>query len=169
MANENRIKIMVAGVSLALVSTDSPEYVEELGKMVESRIETIGASRSAANFDMIQRVMLAAMTMADEAKKAQSQLGDLRAARLANEKSESEKRAALIKELEAQKALVSELQSTLAAQEQELVSQVTELKASLEAAEAEKNQLKRELERARQDVVSIRREFNEFIENQSKQ
>lgn len=74
MASE--IKLTVGGIKYTIRSTETPEYLNELGSALEERLTRI--AKGNPNFSTALIAILAALEAEDEAKKAKDELTFLR-------------------------------------------------------------------------------------------
>lgn len=75
--DKNKISIKILGEEHYLITTDSPEYVEKVAKMVDDRMSTILKSNSALSHRRI--AVLVALNLADDLTKAQKHIDELEA------------------------------------------------------------------------------------------
>lgn len=76
MTNKNKISVRILGKEHYLISTDHPEYVEKVAKMVDDRMSAILRSNSALNHTKIG--VLTALNLADDLAKARQKIDDLK-------------------------------------------------------------------------------------------
>lgn len=75
--DKNKISIRILGEEHYLITTDSPEYVEKVAKMVDDRMNTILKSNSALSHRRI--AVLVALNLADDLTKALNDIDELKA------------------------------------------------------------------------------------------
>ena len=74
---KNRVNLRICGSSYAILSEDDPEYVEELGELIDSEMK--GVSQSSPTLSTTQCAILVALDQADACKKATASADNLRA------------------------------------------------------------------------------------------
>lgn len=77
MTEKNKIAIKILGQEHCLISTDSPEYVEKVAKIVDERMNTILKSNSALSHTKIG--VLTALNLADDLTQARQKIEELKA------------------------------------------------------------------------------------------
>lgn len=74
---KNRVSIKVCGSTYTIVTEDDPDYVEELGELIDKEMKAV--SQSAPTLSTTQCAVLVALDQADACKKATASADNLRA------------------------------------------------------------------------------------------
>lgn len=74
---KNRVQLKISGATYTIVTEDDPEYVENLGEMINNEMKNI--SMSNPSLSSIQCAVLVALDQADSCKKATAAADNLRA------------------------------------------------------------------------------------------
>lgn len=72
----NNIRFKVGGITYSIKSEDSAEYIESLGRELDHKMDTLAKKNPFLSTTMV--AVLAAMTEADNAKKAEIENAELR-------------------------------------------------------------------------------------------
>ena len=73
---KNRVSLKIYGNSYTILTEDDPEYVEQLGELINKEMHDI--SNESPNLSQTQCVVLVALDQADACKKANSEAVNLR-------------------------------------------------------------------------------------------
>jgi cell division protein ZapA (FtsZ GTPase activity inhibitor) len=74
---KNRVNLRICGNSYTIVTEDAPDYVEELGELIDKEMKSI--SNDSPTLSMTQCAVLVALDRADACKKATASADNLRA------------------------------------------------------------------------------------------
>lgn len=74
---KNRVSLRICGNSYTIVTEDDPDYVEELGELIDKEMRAIG--QEAPSLSTTQCAVLVALDQADACKKATASSDNLRA------------------------------------------------------------------------------------------
>lgn len=74
---KNKVQLRINGSRYTIVTDDAPEYVEELGELVDSEIRAV--STKNPSLSSVQCAVLVALNQADDCKKATATADNLRA------------------------------------------------------------------------------------------
>lgn len=74
---KNRVNIKICGSSYTIVTEDDPDYVEELGELIDKEMKQIGTE--SPSLSTTQCAVLVALDRADAYKKASASADNLRA------------------------------------------------------------------------------------------
>lgn len=74
---KNKVALKICGNSYTILTEDDPEYVEELGELINSEMRQI--SQESPTLSMTQCAVLVALDRADACKKATASADNLRA------------------------------------------------------------------------------------------
>ena len=73
---KNRVSLKIYGNSYTILTEDDPEYVEQLGELINKEMQDI--SNESPNLSQTQCAVLVALDQADACKKANSEAVNLR-------------------------------------------------------------------------------------------
>lgn len=76
MSTKNRIAVRILGQDHYLISTDEPEYVHKVAKLVNDRMQTILKSNSSLSHSKI--AILTALNLADDLSKSRKKLEEMK-------------------------------------------------------------------------------------------
>lgn len=76
MSNKNRIAVRILGQDHYLISTDDIEYVQQVAKMVDDRMQAILKGNSSISYTKI--AILTALNLADDLTKARKRVEELK-------------------------------------------------------------------------------------------
>lgn len=76
MANKNKIAVRILGQEHYLVSTDDKDYVQQVAKMVDDRMQAILKGNSSISYTKI--AILTALNLADDLTKARQKVEELK-------------------------------------------------------------------------------------------
>ncbi|MDD6604167.1 MAG: cell division protein ZapA [Eubacteriales bacterium] len=74
---KNRVNLKICGNSYTILTEDDPDYVEDLGELIDKEMKTIG--NESPSLSQTQCAVLVALDQADAAKKATASSDNLRA------------------------------------------------------------------------------------------
>lgn len=74
---KNRVQLRICGSTYSIITEDEPEYVEELGELIDKEMKTVG--QEAPTLSTTQCAILVALDQADACKKATASADNLRA------------------------------------------------------------------------------------------
>jgi cell division protein ZapA len=74
---KNRVNLKICGSSYSILTEDDPEYVEELGEVIDKEMKAVG--QDAPSLSLTQCAVLVALDQADACKKATASADNLRA------------------------------------------------------------------------------------------
>ena len=74
---KNKVNLRICGNSYSILTEDEPEYVEELGELIDKEMKSIG--QEVPSLSMAQCAVLVALDQADACKKATASADNLRA------------------------------------------------------------------------------------------
>lgn len=74
---KNKVNLRICGNSYSILTEDEPEYVEELGALIDKEMKSIG--QEVPSLSMAQCAVLVALDQADACKKATASADNLRA------------------------------------------------------------------------------------------
>ncbi len=74
---KNRVTLRICGNSYTILTEDNPDYVEELGELIDKEMKQIG--NESPSLSMTQCAVLVALDRADACKKATASADNLRA------------------------------------------------------------------------------------------
>lgn len=74
---KNRVNLKICGSSYTIVTEDDPEYVENLGELIDKEMKLV--SQNAPSLSMTQCAVLVALDQADACKKSTALSDNLRA------------------------------------------------------------------------------------------
>ena len=74
---KNRVNLRICGLSYTIITEDDPEYVEELGEMIDKEMKSI--NNESPTLSTTQCAVLVALDQADACKKATASADNLRA------------------------------------------------------------------------------------------
>ncbi len=74
---KNRVNLKICGSSYSILTEDDPDYVEELGEIIDKEMRT--TSQEAPSLSLTQCAVLVALDQADACKKATASADNLRA------------------------------------------------------------------------------------------
>lgn len=77
MIQKNKVQLKICGATYSIVTEDDPEYVEELGEMIDAEMRSISSSNPSLS--TIQCAVLLALDQADNCRKATAAADNLRA------------------------------------------------------------------------------------------
>lgn len=74
---KNRVTLRICGNSYTIITEDEPDYVEELGELIDKEMRSIG--QESPSLSTTQCAVLVALDQADACKKATASADNLRA------------------------------------------------------------------------------------------
>lgn len=74
---KNKVQLRICGSTYSIITEDEPEYVEELGELIDKEMKTVG--QEAPTLSTTQCAILVALDQADACKKATASADNLRA------------------------------------------------------------------------------------------
>ncbi|MBR1763151.1 MAG: cell division protein ZapA [Eubacterium sp.] len=74
---KNRVTLRICGLSYTILTEDDPDYVEELGELINKEMKSIG--KESPTLSTTQCAVLVALDQADACKKATASADNLRA------------------------------------------------------------------------------------------
>ena len=74
---KNRVNLRICGLSYTIITEDDPEYVEELGELINKEMKSI--NNESPTLSATQCAVLVALDQADACKKATASADNLRA------------------------------------------------------------------------------------------
>ncbi|MGN0531355.1 MAG: cell division protein ZapA [Eubacterium sp.] len=74
---KNRVNLKICGNSYTILTEDDPDYVEDLGELIDKEMKAIG--NESPSLSQTQCAVLVALDQADAAKKATASSDNLRA------------------------------------------------------------------------------------------
>ncbi len=74
---KNRVTLRICGLSYTILTEDDPDYVEELGELINKEMKSIG--NESPTLSTTQCAVLVALDQADACKKATASADNLRA------------------------------------------------------------------------------------------
>ncbi len=77
MTPKNKVQLKICGATYSILTEDDPDYVEDLGEMIDAEMKSI--SNSNPSLSLIQCAVLTALNQADSSRKATAAADNLRA------------------------------------------------------------------------------------------
>lgn len=144
-SKNNHVEVVVCGINLKLVTTETTEYVQSLANAVTEKVMGIFKSKPSQGIDLSQRLVLSAMMIEDDRKKM---------------KSAYENEIQLLKNTA--EATASET-GALRADAEKAKKEAALVRAEFERVASERFTLKQKLEKANAEAAAAKKELDDWI------